>query len=85
MISSCKCYTVIGNGTDYHIFPLYSFTAPTNSTLPCGDDLSCPRVGNITQCFNRSELCNMVEFCSDGSDEGLVNPEIPSNLECMFH
>ena len=34
------------------------------------DNLSCPRTDGVLQCYPRSELCNGVEFCDDGSDEG---------------
>ena len=42
---------------------------------PCGEDnLSCPRIGNLSQiplqCFTRQELCNGIDFCSSGTDEG---------------
>ena len=34
------------------------------------DNLSCPNVNGTLLCYPRSELCNGVEFCDDGSDEG---------------
>ena len=53
--------------------------------LPCGEDnFSCPRIGNLSQiplqCYSRAELCDGVEFCNGGSDEGR-NATIVS-LEC---
>ena len=35
------------------------------------DNLSCPRDDGALQCYRRSQLCDGVEFCDDGSDEGL--------------
>ena len=42
---------------------------------PCGEDnFSCPRIGNLSQiplqCFTRQELCNGMDFCISGTDEG---------------
>ena len=34
------------------------------------DNLSCPRLDGQLQCYSRNELCNQVQFCADGSDEG---------------
>ena len=43
--------------------------------LPCGvDNLSCPRTGNNSgeplECYVWEELCNGVEICDGGTDEG---------------
>ena len=41
------------------------------SRLPCGDDnLSCPRLDGVLECYNRSMLCDDEVFCMGGSDEG---------------
>ena len=35
------------------------------------DNLSCPNTDqSILDCYSRTELCNAVEFCDGGSDEG---------------
>ncbi len=39
------------------------------------DNLSCPRDDPIIDpldCYQTAELCNGVDFCDDGSDEGAV-------------
>lgn len=35
------------------------------------DNLSCPRLDNILQCFSEAQFCNGVEDCTGGTDEGL--------------
>lgn len=39
---------------------------PDNPT----DNLSCPRLDSILQCYPLSQLCNRVQDCDGGSDEG---------------
>lgn len=40
--------------------------------LPCGEDnLSCPRLDDALQCYTQAELCNGVQDCAGGSDEGM--------------
>ena len=35
------------------------------------DNLSCPNTDpSILECYSRAELCNNVQFCTGGSDEG---------------
>lgn len=34
------------------------------------DNLSCPRIDEVLECYNRSELCDGTPFCNGGSDEG---------------
>lgn len=59
-------------------------------TVPPGrnfsDNLSCPRTvlsrNNRMQCFNQSELCNGIEFCDMGSDEGVDNNYFFMQLDC---
>ena len=58
---------------------------PIGSELPCGEDnFSCPRIGNLSQiplqCYSRQELCNGIEFCDGGSDEG--RDDTINSLEC---
>ncbi len=39
------------------------------------DNLSCPRDNPLTdplECYQTTELCNGIDFCDDGSDEGGV-------------
>ena len=40
--------------------------------LPCGvDNLSCPRIENTPlECYNMTMLCDGMDFCTGGSDEG---------------
>ena len=42
------------------------------------DNLSCPRVDDVLQCYSRDMLCDGTEFCQGGSDEG----ENLNALEC---
>lgn len=38
---------------------------------PCGEDnLSCPRLDEALQCYTQAELCNGIQDCDGGSDEG---------------
>ena len=40
--------------------------------LPCGEDnLSCPRLDNALQCYTQAQLCNRIQDCAGGSDEGM--------------
>ena len=57
--------------------------------LPCGEDnLSCPRFVNISQrpleCYVWEDLCDGVEFCEDGTDEGrnIVSLECKQHTTC---
>ena len=55
------------------------------NSLPCEEDnFSCPRIGNLSiiplQCYTQEELCNGVDLCEGGSDEG--NNETIVSLEC---
>ena len=34
------------------------------------DNLSCPRLDGVLQCYSRDMLCDGVQFCQGGSDEG---------------
>ena len=34
------------------------------------DNLSCPRLDQVLQCYSEAQLCNGVEDCDGGSDEG---------------
>ncbi len=46
------------------------------------DNLSCPRDNPLTdplECYQTAELCNGVDFCDDGTDEGGV-----AALDCKF-
>ncbi len=38
------------------------------------DNLSCPRddVNDPLECYQTAQLCNGIDFCDDGSDEGGV-------------
>ena len=40
---------------------------PSNPT----DNLSCPRLDNILQCYPEAQLCDGVQDCLTGSDEGV--------------
>lgn len=54
---------------------------PIGNETPCGEDnLSCPRIDQTLQCYNKTMLCDGTPFCSGGSDEGanLVS------LDCEF-
>ena len=58
---------------------------PIGFALPCGEDnFSCPRIGDIStiplMCYTFDELCNGIQFCSGGSDEG--NRSTIVSLEC---
>ena len=60
---------------------------PIGSVLPCGEDnLSCPRIGNLSEiplmCYPWEELCNGMEVCEGGSDEGRNTTII--SLECKL-
>ena len=45
--------------------------APIGDQTPCGEDnLSCPRIDDDLQCYNKTMLCDGTQFCSGGSDEG---------------
>ena len=53
--------------------------------LPCEEDnFSCPRIGNLSVipllCYTREELCDGVELCEGGSDEG--DDDTLASLEC---
>lgn len=82
-VNACMYYNYITYNLQSFIFIHTSVGIATTTTmLPCGDDnLSCPRADNVTQCFSRSDLCNLVTVCPDGADEGLP---VSSNLECTF-
>ena len=61
---------------------------PIGFALPCGEDnFSCPRIGDLSiiplMCYTFDELCDGVEFCSGGSDEG--NRDTIISLECKLH
>ncbi len=46
------------------------------------DNLSCPRddpINDALECYQTAQLCDGVEFCADGSDEGGV-----AALDCKF-
>ena len=57
------------------------------SEFPCGvDNLSCPPVNMLPNttapvCYGFGELCNGIQFCSNGNDEGFDNVA----LECKFN
>ena len=58
---------------------------PIGFELPCGEDnLSCPRIGSLSEiplmCYTFGELCDGVELCAGGSDEGRNTTII--SLEC---
>ena len=54
------------------------FIDPATTADPCANDanpttfdnLSCPRLDGVLQCYPRSELCDTNSFCTGGSDEG---------------
>ncbi len=46
------------------------------------DNLSCPRddpINDPLECYQTAQLCDGVDFCDDGSDEGGV-----AALDCKF-
>ncbi len=49
--------------------------------LGVGDNLSCPRGDGVLQCYVRSQLCDGVAYCGDGSDEGRNVQSL--DCECM--
>ena len=59
------------------------FIDPATTADPCAqqipptgggfsDNLSCPRLDGVLQCYRQSEFCNgpFTPFCTGGSDEG---------------
>ena len=49
------------------------------------DNLSCPNENGTLICYPRSELCNGVEFCVDGSDEGRSLNALDCRLNCSMY
>ena len=48
------------------------------------DNLSCPSVGTGgVACLPRTALCNGVNDCEDGADEG--DPELLAGLNCKYY
>lgn len=63
-------------------FHRYAAGQSTCADKGFNDNLSCPpdASGNVT-CLTVSDICDDIETCSDGADEGETN----SALDCKFH
>ena len=70
---------VAGQGIIGALFPCEEPGEDPDDTNPV-DNFSCPIVTGALVCYNTSQLCDDVDFCAGGSDEG--NNLVA--LECKF-
>ena len=72
---------VAGQGAIGAVFPCEEPGEDPDVTNPV-DNLSCPIVTGDLVCYSTSQLCDGVNFCAGGSDEGnnLVALDCKSNI-----